>query len=295
MFRKVRKKASLNPEVYGHEPDVAPLSVSDKLDLIIKRLDNLESSSGELSQELEKVSDNSKSLASSLMLELENLKNFFLDKELTTKIYAITGLVAWIYIFGPLVFEIKNLSMVALEKKEEHGLVNIITDLNPFAPRNAFVELGEYRAYVGQHFLDSSPPGTYDFTIGKPRLKSNGVKAHFEVPIPAPCDGVIRRTWFQGRNGNLRTGKGAGQIVELDCAGKPYYWLMGHLVQGSPPKAGTRVKKGQVIGVQGITGRTSGYHIHAQIHRKSNGARITNRSFTRPIVEAYINWLNREI
>ncbi|MEM1170077.1 MAG: M23 family metallopeptidase, partial [Cyanobacteria bacterium P01_H01_bin.35] len=134
------------------------------------------------------------------------------------------------------------------------------------------------------YFIDDTPPGAYDFT-----LELNG---KLEVPIPAPCQGTIRRTRFQGRNGSFRTAQGAGQIVELVCDGTNYYWLMGHLLQGSPPKKGTRITKGQTIGIQGLTGRTSGYHVHAQIHYH-NGQRITNRKVTRPLVENYIKFLRQ--
>ena len=90
----------------------------------------------------------------------------------------------------------------------------------------------------------------------------------------------------------MATGRGAGQIVELYCDGKDYYWLMGHLAEGSPPRKGTKVVKGESIGLQGLTGRTSGYHIHAQIHRL-NGKRITNRKLTRPIVEKYLDFVEK--
>ncbi|MEB3341061.1 MAG: M23 family metallopeptidase [Okeania sp.] len=140
-----------------------------------------------------------------------------------------------------------------------------------------------YKIYT-PYFIDNTPPGAYDFT-----LEQNG---KLEVPIPAPCQGTIRRTWFQGKNGSFRTAKGAGQIVELMCDGTNYYWLMGHLLQGSPPRKGTRINKGQPIGIQGLTGRTSGHHIHAQIHYR-NGQRITNRKVTRPLVENYIKFLRK--
>ena len=134
------------------------------------------------------------------------------------------------------------------------------------------------------YFIDDTPPGAYDFT-----LEQNG---QLKIPIPAPCQGTIRRTRFQGKNGSFTTAYGAGQIVELMCDGTNYYWLMGHLVEGSPPRTGTRIKKGQTIGIQGLTGRTSGYHIHAQIHYH-NGQRITNRKITRPFVENYIKFLRK--
>ena len=134
------------------------------------------------------------------------------------------------------------------------------------------------------YFIDETPPGAYDFT-----LELNG---QLKVPIPAPCKGTIRRTRFQGRNGSFKTAQGAGQIVELICDGTNYYWLMGHLLQGSPPRKGTKINKGQPIGIQGLTGRTSGYHVHAQIH-DHNGQRITNRKITRPLVENYIKFLRK--
>ena len=142
-------------------------------------------------------------------------------------------------------------------------------------------KLTPYKVYT-DYFLDDSPPGAYDFTLE--------LNNEWAVPIPAPCNGTIKNTWFQGKNGGLATGRGAGQIVELYCDGKDYYWLMGHLVENSPPRKGTRVVKGEAIGFQGLTGRTSGYHIHAQIHRL-NGKRITNRKITRPIVEKYLDFL----
>ncbi len=134
------------------------------------------------------------------------------------------------------------------------------------------------------YLIDDTPPGAYDFT-----LELNG---QLKVPIPAPCQGTIRQTRFQGKNGSFATAQGAGQIVELMCDGTNYYWLMGHLLQGSPPRKGTRITKGQSIGIQGLTGRTSGYHIHAQIHYH-NGQRITNRKITRPLVENYIKFLRK--
>lgn len=134
------------------------------------------------------------------------------------------------------------------------------------------------------YFIDDTPPGAYDFT-----LELNG---QLKVPIPAPCQGTIRRTRFQGKNGSFTTAQGAGQIVELMCDGTNYYWLMGHLLQGSSPRKGTRITKGQPIGIQGLTGRTSGYHVHAQIHYH-NGQRITNRKVTRPLVENYIKFLRK--
>lgn len=157
--------------------------------------------------------------------------------------------------------------------------------INPLLPPY-YSKSDKFRPYIihTPYFIDDSPPGAYDFTLE--------LNSQVEVPIPAPCNGTIRRTRFQGRNGSFTTAQGAGQIVELICDGTNYYWLMGHLVQGSSPKKGTRIIQGQPIGIQGLTGRTSGYHVHAQIHDR-NGQRITDRNITRPIINSYIKFLRK--
>jgi murein DD-endopeptidase MepM/ murein hydrolase activator NlpD len=156
------------------------------------------------------------------------------------------------------------------------------TKIVPFKP------LKQHR---GPHFYDDTPTGSYDYV-----LERDGSTA---VPIPSPCNGVIGRVWFQGRTGNLSTGFGAGQIVEVACDGGKL-WLFGHLVKGSQTKQpGDRIIKGEDIGIQGQTGRTSGVHVHNQIHEYSIGAdgvpvrgdRITNRSQTRPLIDDYRDFL----
>ncbi len=133
------------------------------------------------------------------------------------------------------------------------------------------------------YFIDKSPPGAYDFT-----LEQNGSRY---PAIPAPCNGTIGHVYFQGRTGGLKTGSGAGQIVTLKCNGTNYGWLMGHMQLNPPVKKGQSVIKGQTIGYQGKTGRTSGAHVHAQIHTKSGWRRITNRKTTMPIVKEYLAFL----
>lgn len=136
------------------------------------------------------------------------------------------------------------------------------------------------------YFIDNSPSGAYDFT-----LIQNGSRY---PAIPAPCSGTIGSIYFQGRSGGLKSGKGAGQIVTLKCDGKSYGWLLGHLQLKPPVKRNQRVTKGQTIGYQGITGRTSGPHVHAQIHTQSGWRRITNRRKTMPVVKDYLAFLRKE-
>jgi len=141
-----------------------------------------------------------------------------------------------------------------------------------------------YKVYT-PYFIDKSPPGSYDFTLERDGSKS--------VPIPSPCDGYVTRVWYQGTASGVN-GNGGGQIVEIGCG--EYVWLFAHLEVPPPVTAGDSVAKGQSIGVQGLTGRTTGHHIHLQIHQNDNGQlgdRIVDRSTTRPMVENYIQWLRQ--
>lgn len=202
-------------------------------------------------------------------------------------IFLIFLFLIYITVLAPLIktgVQIVEQTIKKIEKVQE-WVENNLDKINPLFPpyygkSDKFFPYVVYTSYL----IDDSPPGAYDFT-----LELNG---QVKVPIPAPCTGTIRQTRFQGTNGSFTTAQGAGQIVELSCDGKNYYWLMGHLVQGSPPRKGTRIIKGQPIGVQGLTGRTSGYHVHAQIHYH-NGDRITNRKITRPFIDNYIKFLRK--
>ncbi|MDJ0557377.1 MAG: peptidoglycan DD-metalloendopeptidase family protein [Microcoleaceae cyanobacterium MO_207.B10] len=193
----------------------------------------------------------------------------------------------YITVLAPLIetgVQIVEKSVKNFEKVQE-WVEEKLDKINPLLPPY-YSKSDKFSPYViyTTYFIDDSPPGAYDFTLE--------LKGEVKVPIPAPCNGTIRRTRFQGKNGNFTTAQGAGQIVELICDGTNYYWLMGHLVEGSPPRKGTRIIKGQPIGIQGLTGRTSGYHVHAQIHYH-NGSRITDRNITRPIINDYIKFLRK--
>lgn len=152
------------------------------------------------------------------------------------------------------------------------------------APKPAAKSIKPYTIYT-PYFIDNSPSGAYDFT-----LEQNGSRY---PAIPAPCNGTIHSVYFQGKTGGLKTGKGAGQIVTLKCNGTNYGWLMGHMQINPPVKKGQSIVKGQTIGYQGKTGRTSGAHVHSQIHTKNGWRRMTNRKTTMPIVKDYLAFLRK--
>jgi murein DD-endopeptidase MepM/ murein hydrolase activator NlpD len=75
------------------------------------------------------------------------------------------------------------------------------------------------------------------------------------APVRAPQDGVVT---FAGWNGSY----GLQLEIKHNLGWGTVY---GHL-SSTPLKAGDRVKKGQVIGYVGMTGLTTGPHLHYEIH-----------------------------
>ncbi len=84
------------------------------------------------------------------------------------------------------------------------------------------------------------------------------IAAPVGTPVKATADGIVV---FASRKG------GYGKLIEIDH-GNGYSTRYGHLM-GFAVRKGERVKKGQVIGWIGLTGRTTGPHLHYEV-RKNN-------------------------
>ncbi len=87
------------------------------------------------------------------------------------------------------------------------------------------------------------------------------------TPIYAAGDGVVEKS---GRNGSF------GNYIRLRHGGsyKTAYAHMRNIAKGI--RKGKRVKQGQVIGYVGTTGRSTGPHLHYEVHK--NGRQINPKS-----------------
>jgi murein DD-endopeptidase MepM/ murein hydrolase activator NlpD len=90
------------------------------------------------------------------------------------------------------------------------------------------------------------------------------------VPIVAAADGVVTRSYYSSTYGEVI-------MIRHNIGGKIYETVYAHMRKGSRKyQAGQYVKKGAVIGYMGSTGRSTGQHLHFEIHvggwntRKSN-------------------------
>jgi murein DD-endopeptidase MepM/ murein hydrolase activator NlpD len=118
--------------------------------------------------------------------------------------------------------------------------------------------------------IQQVPVGNVNPTIGD-RLgagrghKGVDLQVKMGTPLRAISDGVIVDSDFEKGWGNF--------LVMKDDRG--IYHLYGHMQSGY--KRGGPVKKGEVIGKVGMTGRTSGPHLHWEAGTGWNGGQVTGR------------------
>jgi len=138
-----------------------------------------------------------------------------------------------------------------LEKRQNE--LEHTPSLSPVNPRKSWVSCG--------YGMRISPfTGKKQFHAG---IDIAGWKG---TPIMAPADGNV---YFSGRWGSM----GLTLKIRHDST---YITTYGHLYKTSLKK-GQRVKRGDIIGYMGNSGRSTGYHLHYEIKKK--GKRVNPFSF----------------
>jgi len=103
---------------------------------------------------------------------------------------------------------------------------------------------------------------TDPFTKARKRHKGMDFSALVGTPVYATGNGVVKRA--------DRRLSGYGKHIEIDH-GYGYVTLYAHLSKYKV-RRGQRVKRGDIIGYVGLTGRTSGHHLHYEVHK--NGVAV---------------------
>ena len=75
------------------------------------------------------------------------------------------------------------------------------------------------------------------------------------TPIYAPADGIIKSARYMG---------GFGKSLKIDH-GLGYTTFFAHLSKFNT-KRGNKIKRGDIIGYVGNTGRSTGPHMHYEVH-----------------------------
>lgn len=90
------------------------------------------------------------------------------------------------------------------------------------------------------------------------------------VPIVAAADGVVRKSYTS-------TSYGETIMIAHNINGTMWESVYAHMVTGSRRhRAGESVKKGDVIGIMGTTGNSTGVHLHFELNK--NGLWNANRT-----------------
>ena len=122
----------------------------------------------------------------------------------------------------------------------------------------------ERTKYRGVHISSSYGWRTHPVT-GKPNdfHEGNDIVAPRNTPVRATADGRIDRCQDDLSKGSTFS---LGNYVKIDH-GNGYVTFYGHLDHLHPRvRRGASVKRGDIIGYVGNTGRTTGYHLHYEIH-----------------------------
>ncbi|MGK7902441.1 MAG: M23 family metallopeptidase [Hormoscilla sp.] len=166
-------------------------------------------------------------------------------------------------------FEVPNLKDPVLSPVVAAPAIEVV-------PEKTAVANFEPLEVAAPYFIDRTPPGSYDFTL----LRNN----QDNVEIPAPCGGTVTHVKYSSQ--------GYGNRVEVYCEESGYAYFMGHL-ESIAVRIGQKVIKGETLGVQGSTGRSTGPHIHLEIGDRpylefNPKNRIVNRNITAPLVYEYL-------
>ena len=101
-------------------------------------------------------------------------------------------------------------------------------------------------------------------------MPASTLPARYGTPIYATADGIVGRSeWNSGGYGNL---------VEIDH-GQGIQTRYGHLSQRIA-QAGQRVHRGDLIGLMGSTGRSTGSHLHYEV--RIDGRAVNPVPFMQP-------------
>ena len=121
------------------------------------------------------------------------------------------------------------------------------------------IDRTKYRTYLTSPFGNRVDP-----LYGTPRFHSgNDIGAPHGTPVWATADGMVDD--FEGGIDGFRR-IGLGNFVKINH-GNGYITYYGHLARLAPAisRKGVRVKRGDVIGYVGNTGRSQGTHLHYEI------------------------------
>jgi len=147
-------------------------------------------------------------------------------------------------------YQLKSFNAIENMVKNKEKLIAAIPSIQPISNRNLNRVASGFGYRIDPIYKDRRLHAGLDFT------------APIGTPIYAAADGVIKDAGFN-------TG-GYGNRVVINH-GFGYETLYAHMVR-IKARVGTRVKRGEVIGYVGTSGKSTGPHLHYEVHK--NGTQL---------------------
>lgn len=114
-------------------------------------------------------------------------------------------------------------------------------------------------------YYSTRPWGAYDVDAGEHSGSHDGVDLKLAIGTPVGAIGGGRVTGVE-RNETL----GVHVLIEHRAGSERYVSVYGHLGEASV-SVGEAVAPGDIVGIVGMTGNTSGPHLHLALHKAANG------------------------
>jgi murein DD-endopeptidase MepM/ murein hydrolase activator NlpD len=147
-------------------------------------------------------------------------------------------------------YQVKSFGAIENMVKNKEKLLAAIPSIQPISNRNLNRVSSGFGYRIDPVYKDRRLHPGLDFT------------APVGTPIYAAADGVVRDAGFN-------TGGYGNRVVVNHGFG--YETLYAHMVR-IKARVGTRVKRGEVIGYVGSTGKSTGPHLHYEVHK--NGTQL---------------------
>ncbi len=147
-------------------------------------------------------------------------------------------------------YQLKSFNAIENMVKNKEKLIAAIPSIQPISNRNLNRVASGFGYRIDPIYKDRRLHAGLDFT------------APIGTPIYAAADGVIKDAGFN-------TGGYGNRVVVNHGFG--YETLYAHMVR-IKARVGARVKRGEVIGYVGSTGKSTGPHLHYEVHK--NGTQL---------------------
>lgn len=142
-------------------------------------------------------------------------------------------------------YQLKSFNAIENMVKNKEKLIAAIPSIQPISNRNLNRVASGFGYRIDPIYKDRRLHAGLDFT------------APIGTPIYAAADGVIKDAGFN-------TGGYGNRVVVNHGFG--YETLYAHMVR-IKARVGTRVKRGEVIGYVGTSGKSTGPHLHYEVHK----------------------------